>query len=195
MKVLLIKDVYKLGRAGEIKKVADGFGRNYLIPQKLAVPATDGSLRLAQTIGKKATERRAVLNQELASVAEVIKGLVIEFSVKAGETGKLYGSVTSQMIADEIKAKHDLEIDKRQFAMEPIRVLGEYNIPIHLTLDLVPEVTVVVRREGEAVQPLETYSEIPVEAEAIIEEESLLEEIVVENPEASEEPEGTSEEE
>lgn len=150
MKVLLIKDVYKLGRAGEIKKVADGYGRNYLIPQKLAVPATDGSLRLAETISKKATERRAELNKELSSVAEVIKGIVLEFAAKAGETGKLYGSVNNQMIADEIKLKHNIELDKHQIAVEPIRALGEYQIPVHLTLDLIPEITVIVKREGEA---------------------------------------------
>lgn len=149
MKVLLIKDVYKLGRAGEIKKVADGYGRNYLIPQKLAVPATDGSLRLAETISRKATERRAQLNEELSSVAEVIKGIVLEFAAKAGETGKLYGSVNNQMIADEIKLKYDLELDKHQIAVEPIRSLGEYQIPVQLTIDLVPEITVLVKREGE----------------------------------------------
>lgn len=150
MKVLLIKDVYKLGRAGEIKKVADGYGRNYLIPQKLAVPATAGSLKLAESISKKATERRAVLNKELSSIAEVIGNIVLEFSVKAGETGKLYGSVNNQMVADEIKAKHNLELERHQIVMEPIRNVGEYRVPVQLTIDLIPEVSILVKREGEA---------------------------------------------
>jgi len=180
MKVLLIKDVYKLGRAGDIKKVADGYGRNYLIPQKLAIPATQGALKLAESIGQKATERRAVLNEELSSVAEVLNGITLVFTVKAGETGKLYGSVTTQMIADEIKASYELELDKRQIVMEPIRKLGEFKIPVHLTIDLVPEVNVFVRREGEALieteteaSEAETSSEVEIAAEEVVEEAIL----------------------
>lgn len=149
MKVLLTKDVYKLGRAGDIKKVADGYGRNYLIPQGLALPATERSIKLGEAIGKKATERRAVLNNELKSVADVLSGMVVNFAVKAGETGKLYGSVSPQMIADQIKDLKGIEVDRHQIAMEPIRKIGEFLVPVHLTIDLIPEVTVIVRREGE----------------------------------------------
>lgn len=150
MKVLLIKDIYKLGRAGDIKKVADGYGRNYLIPQGLALPATENSVKLAESIGKKAGEKRAILNNELKGVADILSTTQLDFAVKAGETGKLYGSVTSQMIVDKIKELKDIEVDRHQIAMEPIRVLGEYDLPVHLTIDLVPEVKVIVRREGEA---------------------------------------------
>lgn len=149
MKVLLIKDVYKLGRAGDIKKVADGYGRNYLIPQGLAIPATQGSIKIAESIGKKASERRAILNNELKSVADVLSSLTIDFAVKAGETGKLYGSVSSQMIADKIKELKGIEVDRHQIVLEPIRNIGEYQVPVQLTIDLVPEINVVVRREGE----------------------------------------------
>ncbi|MFZ3070201.1 MAG: 50S ribosomal protein L9 [Anaerolineaceae bacterium] len=158
MKVLLIKDVYKLGRAGDIKKVADGYGRNYLIPQGLALPATDGSIKLAESIGKKAGEKRAVLNNELKGVADILSNMQLDFAVKAGETGKLYGSVSSQMIADKIKEQSGIEVERHQIVMEPIRTLGEYDLPIHLTIDLIPEVKAVVRREGEAAkaQPVKT---------------------------------------
>ncbi|MEA4812136.1 MAG: 50S ribosomal protein L9 [Anaerolineaceae bacterium] len=149
MKVLLLKDVYKLGRAGDIKKVADGYGRNYLVPQGLALPATSGSIKLAESIGKKAATQRAVMNNELKGVAEILADVVIDFSVKAGETGKLYGSVTSQMVADKVKEQKGIEIDRRQIVMEPIRATGEYKIPVHLTLDLIPELTLNIRREGE----------------------------------------------
>ena len=81
MKVLLLKDVYKLGRAGDIKKVADGFGRNYLVPQGLALPATAGSIKLAASIGKKATEQRVVLNNELKGVADLLVDLTLDFLV------------------------------------------------------------------------------------------------------------------
>lgn len=187
MKVLLIKDVYKLGKAGEVKKVADGYGRNFLIPQKLAIPATAGALKQAESIGQKATEQRAVLNKELGSVAEVINQIKLEFSVKAGETGKLYGSVTNQMIVDELKAKHHIEIDKRQVAMEPIRTLGDYQIPIHLTIELVPEINVVVRREGEVVKetvkPVSEIVEVTEQVEVVTEIEEVIENELTEEAE------------
>jgi len=150
MKVLLIKDVYKLGRAGDIKKVADGYGRNFLIPQGLALPATDNSIKLAETIGQKASEKRAVLNNELQGLADILSGLKIEFAVKAGETGKLYGSVSSQMVAEKVKELKGVDLDRHQIVLEPIRTLGMYDVPVHLTIDLVPQLQVIVRREGEA---------------------------------------------
>jgi len=176
MKVLLIKDVYKLGRAGEVKKVADGYGRNFLIPKKFAIPASEGALRMAKSIGQKATERRAVLNNELSSVADVLAQVKLMFSVKAGETGKLYGSVSQQMIVDEIKSKHNIDLDRRQVAMEPIRTLGEFQVPVQLTLDLVPNITVVVNREGEQVAGVKTTSEKVTQTEPAQVEESTPEE-------------------
>lgn len=149
MKVLLLKDVYKLGRAGDVKKVANGYGRNFLIPQGFAIPATPNSIKMAESIGKKASERRAVLNNELKGVAEILQGLELRFPVKAGETGKLYGSVSAQMIIDKLKETKDIEVVRHQLVMEPIRNLGEYDIPVNLTLDLVPEIKVIVHREGE----------------------------------------------
>jgi len=149
MKVLLIKDVYKLGRAGEIKKVAAGYGRNYLIPQGFAIPATSGAMQQAERIATKATERRAVLNEELSDIAEVLDGKTLMFPVKAGETGHLYGSVSDDDLIDAIQANYEIELEKRQVETEPIRQLGRFRVPIHLTMDLVPELTVVVHREGE----------------------------------------------
>jgi large subunit ribosomal protein L9 len=149
MKVLLIKDVYKLGHAGDIKKVADGYGRNFLIPQGLAVVATAGALKQAETIRAKAATRRTELNSELSGVASQISGVVVTFASKAGETGKLYGSVTGAMIAEQINKKLGLEIDRRQIEIQPIRTLGEFKAHIRLTVDLVPEVRVIVHREGE----------------------------------------------
>lgn len=185
MKVLLLKDVYKLGRAGDIKKVADGYGRNYLIPQGLALPATEGSIKLAESIAKRATEQRAVLNNELKSVADVLAELSLDFSVKAGETGKLYGSVTSQMVADKVKELKGLEIDRRQIVMEPIRSVGEYKIPVHLTLDLVPELTVIIQREGAAAKPAQPKAAKVEETPAATEEApAATEEAPAETPAA-----------
>jgi large subunit ribosomal protein L9 len=151
MKVLLIKDVYKLGHAGDVKKVADGFGRNFLLPQGFAVLATLGALKQADKIRSQATVRRAQLNNEMGGLAEKVNGLVVVFASKAGETGKLYGSITSQMIADEINSKLGITIDRRAVEIQPVRTLGEHKARIRLTMDLVPEIKVIVHREGEAV--------------------------------------------
>jgi len=150
MKALLIKDVYKLGRAGDVKRVADGYGRNFLIPQGLAVLATPGALKQSEKIRQKAAEQRAILNEEMGVVAEHLKGLELSFAARAGETGKLYGSITSQEIADAIQKKTGYAIKRQQIDMQPLRILGEYKIHIRLTMDLIPEVKVVVYREGEA---------------------------------------------
>ena len=169
MKVLLLKDVYKLGRAGDVKKVADGYGRNYLIPQGLAALATPGALKQAEHIKSKASIQRAILNKEMDVVAQKLVGVVLTFSAKASETGKLYGSITNQMIADSIQKKAGLEIQRRQIDSQPIRTLGEFNVHIRLTVDLIPTVKVIVHREGESpiapgvepVQPAESASEAP----------------------------------
>lgn len=155
MKVLLIKDVYKLGRAGDVKRVADGYGRNYLLPQGLAVLATPGSMKQAENIRAQAAASRAVLNEEMSGVAEVISKVTLAFPAKAGETGKLYGSITSQMIADAIQEQTGVEINRRQLDSEPIRNLGTHKVHVRLTVDLVPEITVVVHREGEPLGSVE----------------------------------------
>ena len=150
MKVLLMEDVYKLGRAGDVKKVADGYGRNYLLPHGLAVLATPGALKQVEEIRSRANSRRSALNQEMGGVAEKLANLVLAYPARAGETGKLYGSITPQMIADSIKTKTDITVDRRQVDAQPIRNLGEHIVHIRLTMDLVPEIRVIVHREGEA---------------------------------------------
>ncbi len=150
MKVLLLKDVYKLGRAGDVKRVADGYGRNFLIPQGLATLATPGALKQAEHIRTEAAASRAILNKEMSGVAEQLSKVTLTFAAKAGETGKLYGSITPQMIVDAIKEKTGFEVNRRQLDSQPIRVLGEHKVHIRLTMDLVPVVNVIVHREGEA---------------------------------------------
>lgn len=149
MKILLLKDVYHLGHAGDVKKVADGYGRNYLIPQEYAVLATPGALKQAESIRAKAEVLRKQLSSEMSVVAERIDGAWITFASKAGETGKLYGSITSQMVADKISEKAGIEIDKRMIDIQPIRTLGEHKAHVRLTIDIVPVINVLVHREGE----------------------------------------------
>ena len=150
MKVLLLKDVYKLGRAGDVKRVADGYGRNYLLPHGLAVLATPGALKQADHIRIEATQRRQALNQEMSSVADRLNGMVLTFPARASETGKLYGSITTQMIAEAISKKIGVEITRRQIDIQPVRNLGEHKTHVRLTVDLIPEVLVIVHREGES---------------------------------------------
>jgi large subunit ribosomal protein L9 len=166
MKVMLLKDVYKLGRAGDIKKVADGYGRNFLIPQGLAVLATAGALKQAERVRKQAEVRRTELNSELKGLADQIQGVTVTFSAKAGETGKLYGSITTQDVASAVSEQTRFEIKKQQIDMQPIRNLGEFTAHVRLTMDLVPEVKIIVHREGEAVEETSAEeAEIPAEAE------------------------------
>lgn len=150
MKVLLTKDVYKLGHAGDVKRVADGYGRNFLIPQGLAVLATPGALKQAEKIRQKAAEQRAIMNEEMGVIAGRLKGLELAFAARAGETGKLYGSITPQDMADAIQKKSGYAIKRQQLDMQPLRTLGEHTIRIRLTMDLIPEIKVTVYREGEA---------------------------------------------
>jgi large subunit ribosomal protein L9 len=171
MKVLLVKDVYKLGRAGDIKKVADGYGRNFLIPQGLAVLATAGALKQVEKIRSTAEVRRTEQNSELKDLASHINGVTLVFGAKAGETGKLYGSITTQDVATAIQEKTRYEVKKQQIDMQPIRNLGEYTAHVRLTMDLVPEVKIIVHREGEAVEgetpaPVEAPAEAQAEAPA-----------------------------
>jgi len=214
MKVLLLKDVFKLGRAGDVKRVADGYGRNYLLPQGLAVLATPGALKQVDRITTQATVQRNALNEELGAVADQLNGKVLSFTARASETGKLYGSITTQMIADSITEETGVEINKRQVYTQPLRMVGEHNVQIRLTVDLVPEVTVVVNSEGEELEEIiiqeparpegeEELSEAEVdeqaeasgEVEELEAEEELSEAEIDEQSEASSEIEGLEAEE
>ena len=165
MKVLLLKDVYKLGRAGDVKKVADGYGRNFLLPQKLAVLATPGALKQTEKIRSQAEIRRTEQNSELKGLADQISGIRVVFAAKAGETGKLYGSITTQDVATAIQEKTRFEVKKQQIDMQPIRNLGEFTAHVRLTMDLVPEVKIIVHREGEAIDDGSSAPAEPEQAE------------------------------
>ena len=160
MKVLLVKDVYKLGRAGDIKKVADGFGRNFLIPQGFAVLATEGALKQIQKIKTQAEIRRSAQNNDLKGIADQIKEVTLSFPAKAGDTGKLYGSITTQDIATALSEQVRFEVKRQQVDIQPIRSLGEFTAHIRLTMDLVPEIKIIVYREGESFESATEQAEV-----------------------------------
>ncbi len=170
MKVLLLQDVFKLGRAGDIKRVADGYGRNYLLPKGLAVLATSGALKQVDHIKAQAKVQREALNEELGAVAEQLDGMVLSFTEKASETGRLYGSVNTQMIAERISEKTGVEISRSQVESQPLRTLGEHTVQIRLTVDLLPEVTVIVNSEGEVEEAIVIQEPARPESEEDVEE-------------------------
>lgn len=148
MKIVLRKDVEKLGEAGSVQNVSGGYARNFLIPQGLAVYATDGELKMAAH--NQAVKDRKVARQEeqLRSLADKIQGLKLSFVARAGESGQLFGSVGSADIAEQISAQVGEEIDRRKVVLsDPIRQLGQHTVEVHLVGKLRPTVTVTVNAE------------------------------------------------
>ena len=177
MKVILKQDVYKHGVAGEVVNVADGYARNYLIPQGLAVKATQGNMKQAEKLRREAAARRARVHNELKGIAEQLEGLELTFAVKAGQSGKLYGSVTMAEIADMIGERLGIEIDRRRVGEQhSLRELGEHFVPVRLASDLHPRVRVIIYREGETPEAALAEAEALAEEEAMAEEAALAEE-------------------
>jgi len=149
MKVILKQDVEKLGKAGEVVKVAPGYGRNYLIPQRIAVEATPGNIKVVE-IERIAHARRDQREKESASLlaGDIVK-LTATIQRKTGEGGSLYGSVTALDIADFL-ASHKIDIDKRKIQLEePIKTVGEYEVPIRLHREVTVPIRVIVEPEPE----------------------------------------------
>jgi len=171
MKILLLEDVYKLGRAGDVKKVAPGYARNYLMPQGLAVLATPGAVKQAGRIQKQGEIKRAKVNQELGGVAEQLDGKRFTFAAKASETRRLYGSINTQMIAEAVSEDIGVLIEAKQIESQPLRMIGKHDVKVRLTVDLIPEIEIIVHREGES--PESALEEE--EKEALRAEEALIE--------------------
>lgn len=179
MKVLLTQDVFNLGHAGDVKNVADGYGRNFLLPRGMAILATPSALKRAERLKSAAIEKRARNKADIDALSSVIGGSTFTFNVRAGEKGKLFGSITATQIADAITEKLGSEFDKRKVALrEPIREVGTYTVPIRLSADASPTVTVIVQPEGvqRAAPAAEAPAEAaPAEAEAELEAETAPE--------------------
>ena len=145
MKVILTQDVPKVGDLGTIQDVRDGYARNYLIPQGMARIATPGMIRQVEERQEAELRRIAVLEEEMRELASEIDGIRLEIQARVGEQGRLFGSVTSSDIAEQLGAITGQEIDRRKVDLEaPIREVGEFSVPIRLVGRLVPTVTVAV---------------------------------------------------
>lgn len=148
MKIVLRQDVSKVGEAGSVQTVSNGYARNYLIPQGLAVVATSGELKLAAH--NQAVKDRKIARQEesLRSLADKIDGQRLTFTAKAGEQGRLYGSITASDVATALAAQISEEIDRRRVVLEdPLRTIGEHTVTVHLVGRLRPQVTVVIEAD------------------------------------------------
>ena len=148
MEVLLLKDVEDLGEAGAIKKVADGYARNYLVPRGLAVRATPGAIKQAEKQQQATTRRQAKELSEAQALALVLDGVSVTFQARAGELDRLYGSITNVNIAEALEEKTGQEVDRRKIEMEePLKELGTHAITVRLAPGAEAKVTVVVERE------------------------------------------------
>lgn len=148
MKVILTADVDSLGKSGELKDVADGYARNYLMARNLAVPASGGTFRAWQhDIASREVQRKRE-REEAEIAAQRISSTTLTMGVKVGEGGKLYGSITAKDIADAL-ARRGIEIDRHRIDLEePLRQLGTYKVAIRVAPEMTSEVTIAVEPKG-----------------------------------------------
>lgn len=145
MKVILRQDVESLGEAGDVKNVSDGFARNYLIPKGFATVATPGEMKVLAENQKVRDRKIAYQEQDLKELADRIATVTLEFEARAGDQGRLFGSVTAGDIAEKLTAAINHDIDRRKVHLdEPIRTSGQHKVTINLVGKLKPEITVMV---------------------------------------------------
>ena len=148
MKVILTGDVEKLGKSGELREVAEGYARNFLLPRSLAVPATGGAFRAWQHDIASREEKRIREREEAEIAAQRISSTTLTMGVKVGEGGKLYGSIGAKDIADAL-GRRGITIDRHKVDLEePLKMLGTYKVAIRVSPGLTPEVTVAVEPKG-----------------------------------------------
>jgi len=149
MEVILREDIDKLGTRGQLVKVAPGYARNFLLPKRMAVPATEANKKIVEQERQAYLRREAKVASEAAELAKLVGAVSITISQKAGENDQLFGSVTSKDIAEALE-KQGYTIERRKIVLEePIKTLGEFKVPVKLHREVTAEVTVNVVREPE----------------------------------------------
>ena len=144
MKVILLQDVKGVGKKDQVVNTSDGYARNFLFPQKLAVEATPGALKGIEKMRKAEADREAERRAQATATAENLRGKVINMTVKTGAQGRLYGSITSAEVAAELKKQHGVDIDKRDIKCENIRTVGDVAIEVRVYKDISAKMTVHV---------------------------------------------------
>lgn len=148
MKVVFLQDVSVKGKKGEIREVADGYARNFLLPQGLAVPATPTAIKVAETQFEERAQRQVRQQEERGELIERLEGQVLYFKARAGAKGRLHGAVTSADIAAELSRLIDFQIDKKKVELdEPLHHLGSYEIAISLGTGPEAKIKVVIEEE------------------------------------------------
>jgi len=148
VRVVLLQDVPGLGRAGEVKEVADGYGRNFLHPKRLAEFASPSLLKRVEDQRQAEARRQLLADAELKSLAQSLEGVEVIVKARVGGQGRLYGAITSSDIADGIRRVTGQDIDKRKIELEePIHQLGEYEVLVRLSRELLTKIKVVVEEE------------------------------------------------
>ncbi len=149
MKVLLQADVESLGNAGEIVNVSDGYARNFLIPRKLAVVADEKNLRVFEHLKRQTEEKVKKIKKQAESLAEKLSNLTLTIAAKAGEEGKLFGSITSINIAEELK-KEGFNIDRKKILLEqPLKMIGNYEVKIKMEGNITANLKIAIVKEDE----------------------------------------------
>ncbi len=151
MEVILKEDVPKLGHRGDVVKVAEGYGRNFLLPRKLAIEATAGNKAVVEQMRQSAVRRSAVEKSDAETLSKQLESVALEFRRKAGEKDHLFGSVTNSDIAEALEQK-GFNIDRRKIQVnDPLKSLGDFDIPIRLHRDVTSRIKVsILKEEGEA---------------------------------------------
>ena len=148
MEIILREDIEKLGARGQVVKVASGYARNYLLPRRLAVPATDANKKIVEQERQAHLRREAKLKGEAEDLAKMMGGVSVTIAQKAGENDQLFGSVTAKDIAEALE-KQNFTVDRRKIQLEePIRQLGEHKVAVRLHREVPVEITVQVVREA-----------------------------------------------
>ncbi|HYX53759.1 MAG TPA: 50S ribosomal protein L9 [Candidatus Limnocylindrales bacterium] len=148
MEVILKEDVPKLGHRGDVVKVAEGYGRNFLLPRKLAIEATQANKAVIEQMKASAVRRSAVEKADAEALVKQLEAVSLSFERKAGEKDHLFGSVTSADIADALNAK-GFNIDRRKIQLDdPLKSIGSFDVPVRLHRDVVAKVKVAVNKEG-----------------------------------------------
>ncbi len=149
MEVILLEDVYKHGVAGEVVKVADGFARNYLIPHNLAVKATKGEMKRVAKLREQVEARRAAYENKLNDLAQIIDGVELIFGRRAAHTGKLFGSVTTQEIAEKLMENIGIDLNRRRISQQPLREVGTHEVPVRLGTEISPILNITIVPQDE----------------------------------------------
>ena len=144
---MLTKDVERVGKAGDIKEVSDGYGRNFLLPRKLAVPARAGVEAEGKRLREAVARREAKDRVEAQALADEIGNKTVVVRLKVGAEDKAFGSITNQDVAAALKAQHRVDIDRHKIDMEPIKTLGEHQVSLRLHRDVSAHVNLIVTQD------------------------------------------------